>query len=224
MGGDYNISKLKLIKTIHNDCVLNELILLNDGRPCTYDVEGKVKIYDLDNFNPNIIIKPEEKIKNIDWSKEAYHLCCNEENNIIFTTKGFINIAEIVNSNKYKIIQKIKNNFAQYLFTYENYIIAANFYKPQPPNECLYVYSKNEGEYKLVHKKFPFNCAFYFEKIHFKEWEMIFYNCNDRIFFNLCIKKNNMNQYKDFSFYEISPYFHKQQMIFFEPSYIIVGE
>ena len=41
----YDISSLKLIKTINNNCYIKSLIILNDGRPCIYDIQQNVKIF-----------------------------------------------------------------------------------------------------------------------------------------------------------------------------------
>lgn len=102
IGGNFNISKLKLIKTIHNDYYLKELILLSDGRPCTIDILENVKVYDSDNFSSKISVQTANKIDDKDsLSIHNFHnfptLCCNEENKIIFKAKDTINIVEIDN-------------------------------------------------------------------------------------------------------------------------------
>ena len=61
----FDISKLKLIKTIHNQCLMNSIIILNDGRPCTNDIKGNIKIYDKNNFEIMIEIKAEKKKKKV---------------------------------------------------------------------------------------------------------------------------------------------------------------
>lgn len=58
---NFDISRLKLIKTIHNTNLLNSIIILNDGRPCTREDNGNIKIYDQNNFDLMIEIYSEEE-------------------------------------------------------------------------------------------------------------------------------------------------------------------
>ena len=193
IGGNFNISKLKLIKTIQNNYYLKELILLNDGRPCTIDILDNVKVYDSDNFTPKISIQKANKIEDEDSLSIGNFpsLCCNEENQIIFKEKHTINIVDIDNLDEYQIIQKIENNWIKYIFSIDNYIIGTNYDEPQPPNECVYVYKKHLEKYSLVDRN-VFECsydAFYFEKLYFKDWEIYFWNSSARTMFGLDIKK-----------------------------------
>ena len=227
IGGNFNISKLKLIKTIQNNYYLKELILLNDGRPCTIDILDNVKVYDSDNFTPKISIQKANKIEDEDsLSLENFPiLCCNEENKIIFNEKHTINIVDIDNLDEYQIIQKIENNWINYIFSIDNYIIGTNYDEPQPPNECVYVYKKNLEKYSLVDRNVferSYN-SFYFEKLYFKDWEIYFWNSSARIMFGLDIKKKIKKKFIKFYPDEINGYFYRNQMVTFEPSYIIIG-
>ena len=227
IGGNFNISKLKLIKTIKNNYYLKELILLNDGRPCTIDILDNVKVYDSDNFTPKISIQKANKIEDEDsLSLENFPiLCCNEENKIIFNEKHTINIVDIDNLDEYQIIQKIENNWINYIFSIDNYIIGTNYDEPQPPNECVYVYKKNLEKYSLVDRNVferSYN-SFYFEKLYFKDWEIYFWNSSARIMFGLDIKKKIKKKFIKFYPDEINGYFYRNQMVTFEPSYIIIG-
>ena len=227
IGGNFNISKLKLIKTIQNNYYLKELILLNDGRPCTIDILDNVKVYDSDNFTPKISIQKANKIEDEDsLSIEKFPiLCCNEENKIIFKEKHTINIVDIDNLDEYQIIQKIENNWIKYIFSIDNYIIGTNYDEPQPPNECVYVYKKNLEKYSLVNRN-VFECSydsFYFEKLYFKDWEIYFWNSSARTMFGLDIKKIKKKKFIKFDPDEINGYFYRNQMVTFGPSYIIIG-
>ena len=227
IGGNFNISKLKLIKTIQNNYYLKELILLNDGRPCTIDILDNVKVYDSDNFTPKISIQKANKIEDEDSLSIGNFpsLCCNEENQIIFKEKHTINIVDIDNLDEYQIIQKIENNWIKYIFSIDNYIIGTNYDEPQPPNECVYVYKKHLEKYSLVDRN-VFECsydAFYFEKLYFKDWEIYFWNSSARTMFGLDIKKIKKKKFIKFDPDEINGYFYRNQMVTFGPSYIIIG-
>ena len=227
IGGNFNISKLKLIKTIQNNYYLKELILLNDGRPCTIDILDNVKVYDSDNFTPKISIQKANKIEDEDSLSIGNFpsLCCNEENQIIFKEKHTINIVDIDNLDEYQIIQKIENNWINYIFSIDNYIIGTNYDEPQPPNECVYVYKKHLEKYSLVDRN-VFECsydAFYFEKLYFKDWEIYFWNSSARTMFGLDIKKIKKKKFIKFDPDEINGYFYRNQMVTFGPSYIIIG-
>ena len=152
-------------------------------------------------------------------------LCCNEENQIIFKEKHTINIVDIDNLDEYQIIQKIENNWIDYIFSIDNYLIGTNYAEPQPPNECVYVYKKNLEKYSLVDRN-VFECSddsFYFEKLYFKDWEIYFWNSSARIMFGLDIKKIKKKKFIKFDPDEINGYFYRNQMVTFEPSYIIIG-
>ena len=76
IGGDFDISNLKLLKTIQSNIKITDLILLNNGKICIKDIMGNVKIYDDVNFNMQIEIKSEinEPIKFSDF----YHFLRKE--------------------------------------------------------------------------------------------------------------------------------------------------
>ena len=183
IGGDFDISNLKLLKTIQSNIKITDLILLNNGKICIKDIMGNVKIYDDVNFNMQIEIKSEinEPIKFSNFyhfSEEGNTLVLDKYDRIIFTNKtNIINVVEIIYPNKYNIIQKIPFE-KEYccLFIYEKYLIATY------DNYKFNVYSYNNSKYEeidntnfiknlVLNERFMNMC--YFEKYAFKDWEFI---------------------------------------------------
>ena len=230
IGGDFDISNLKLLKTIQSNIKITDLILLNNGKICIKDIMGNVKIYDDVNFNMQIEIKSEinEPIKFSNFyhfSEEGNTLVLDKYDRIIFTNKtNIINVVEIIYPNKYNIIQKIPFE-KEYccLFIYEKYLIATY------DNYKFNVYSYNNSKYEeidntnfiknlVLNERFMNMC--YFEKYAFKDWEFIIGADADFL-----VKKTNKKKYKAYPIGYHDGYFNfsKNQILFIEPSYIAFG-
>ena len=100
-----------MIKTIPSDYDLSSLILLNDGRICTNDCRGNVKIYEQKNFDIMIEMRAEskdDKFYNIYENNNFNDKCLGKiEDNLIFFKRGqSIYVVEIINSKEYKIKKK----------------------------------------------------------------------------------------------------------------------
>ena len=67
------------------------------------------------------------------------------------------------------------------------------------------------------------SCNFYFEKLYFKDWEIYFYNSSARTMFGLSIKEIKKKKFINFAPDEINGFFYRNQIVIFEPSYIIIG-
>lgn len=225
IGGDFDISKLKLIKTIHNDNSITDLILLHNGKVCIKDNMGNIKIYDEMKFELILEIKSEEKEPlNFGHFEGGKTLVLDENDRIIFTNRNkIINIAEIIYPNKYNIIQKIKIKKHCWLFIYENYLIAGH-------EEYIFsVYSYKNNQYEevdsinfknnLVYEDLCLNLC-YFENHFFKDWNLIFGIDGDFLY------KKKTKKYKTYPIGYHDHYFafDKNQIMFFEPSFVVFGD
>ena len=98
----YSISDLELIKTIKCGNQYKNIILLKDGRLCSLDKCGNIKIYDKYIFNIQLEINNN--------CKEEFHgdIACTNDNELLFLYNDVLNLIYFIDSKNYKISQKFE--------------------------------------------------------------------------------------------------------------------
>ena len=180
-----------------------------------------MKIYDEQNFELKIEMKS-------DNNKKIY---CSEnclgkiDNNLIFFIRdNNIYINEILDSNEYQTNQIIKfcdgDLSIDSLYAIENTIYASEGW------EVLRSYKKIEDEFIEDKKDDNDIEAIYKEKFYFKDWEIILGVQRIRTaYFGIYLhtKKGGQNSFQHHLVDSASDCYFKNQILFLEPSYIIIG-
>ena len=222
---ELRISNLELINTIRNDDItFREIIFLKDGRLCSMDNKSNIYIYNQKNYKVEIEINysalPDKYInlENPDYSNSGdYKMGCTDDNELFFYAKKSIFIA-LITQEEYKIIQQFPIKHYEYsnLYLYENNIILCSY-----NDYCEF--EKKGNEYKLIENYFGFQTeSFYKEKFEFNGFIVVIGQWSQRTLlkFDLTNKKTG-SRIDDFGCFGS---FHKNQKVFIEPSFLILGD
>ena len=231
---ELNISNLELIKSIKcDDCDFKEIIFLKDGRLCSMDNNDNIKIYNKKNFKVEIEINQSDlpdtyaniNSNNRAYTEEIHHkLGCTNDNELFFYSKNCIFIV-IISPKEYNIIQQFpfeNYNFPN-LYLYKDKIILSDL-------NSFKEFTKEENEYRLTNEFISHNiensCEFSYKEI-FKYNDSIIkvMNMNSRVTMSLYkISQNDNNENIKGGWFDGLGYFHKNQKVFIEPSYLIIGD
>ena len=223
----YKISDLELIKTIKCDNQYKNIILLKDGRLCSLDKCGNIKIYDKNIFNIQLEINNN--------CKEEIHgdIACTNDNELLFLYNDVLNIIYFTDSKNYKISQKFElehyhsgnHDYYRKIYVNENQIMV---YKNDYDEEITFV--KEGNEYKIKEETIEnydyHTCDYhYVEYFKFNQWE---FECGvwtgrppPSLIFTLYKNKEKIKFHTEETFLG---YLQRKQILFIEPSYIIIGD
>lgn len=206
---DLMISNLRLRQIINNDVSFKEIIILTDGRLCSMDKDNVIRIYDEVDFNPQIIIKNNEKI-----TDGFYHLV-SIDNFLVVATDDYIKLIKIINSNDYDIINKFSIK-PDYPSSWSSIYIIDN--KIYFNNSCIEKIGK-----EFICRKSEIGSLLYMEKCKFMDWNIKFWTEEkEHSFIHLIAEKNNEIKEYITSYFTMS--LTRNQKLFIEPSYVILGE
>ena len=231
---ELNISNLELIKSIKcDDCDFKEIIFLKDGRLCSMDNNDNIKIYNKKNFKVEIEINQSDlpdtyaniNSNNRAYTEEIHHkLGCTNDNELFFYSKNCIFIV-IISLKEYNIIQQFpfeNYNFPN-LYLYKDKIILSDL-------NSFKEFTKEENGYRLTNEFISHNiensCEFsYKEKFKYNDSIIKVMNMNSRVTMSLYkISQNDNNENIKGGWFDGLGYFHKNQKVFIEPSYLIIGD
>ena len=136
---------------------------------------------------------------------------------IVFQRYEDIYIVDIINTNEYKIKQIINVHSLRQVCVFDDYIIST-----------WSIYEKVGNQYKINNSYKSDNYLPFLskEKYYFKHWEIIIEVNEVRggyYWLKLYFKKINENSYKHIKFGSYFTGFFKNQILFIDPSYIIIG-
>ena len=225
---NFKISNLDLIKTIKNDIQYKNIILLKDGRLCSLDEYGNIKIYDKNIFNIQI------EINNNSKEKMFGNIACTNDNELLFLFNNVLNIIYFIDSKNYKISQKfdlpnfnyiIEKNYYEKIYVRENLIMVYfNYYDEE------ITFEKIGNEYKMKEENienYKYHTSYfrYVEYFKFNQWEFECGTWKGRpppsLIFTLYKNKEEIKFNSD---EEYLGYLHEKQILFLEPSYIVIGD
>ena len=222
MSKNLDISNLILNKTIDNgnEHEIEQIVLLKDGRLCSLDSFGDIKIYNKKNYGIDIYIK-----NNDERDKKILIGCdikCLDDNILLSIIENIFYIYHIVDSKNYKIMQIIdlseqlgsSYGINRYIdFTEKSIIVYA----------CTVMVSlcKIGNTFKIqdVDHDFFFH---YLKKIRYKQWDFECRFFSGRPPPSLLFYKNGKKM-KDIDDKYLGILSKKRQLLLVEPSYIIIG-